>query len=234
MNKRMIFSVLASTMCLTMLAGCGAGTNSDKSADEQEVSVTTDSEKGGDKVTVDKKTDKDHEHDYKKTVTTEATCTSDGEAKLECECGDTKTEKIEATGHAWKDATCNNPKTCSKCGKTEGNALGHKWGDGYVSKEQTCEEKGSYSYKCTRCGEVYTAETPALGHNYYKGKCSRCDKDDPNYVAKAEHVHSYEDVYQEVNGTKQLMYKRCSGCGDTKAVAKNTATAEPTTEENKG
>jgi len=32
----------------------------------------------------------------------------------------------ECTGeHAWTDATCTEPKTCSVCGKTEGEALGH-------------------------------------------------------------------------------------------------------------
>lgn len=27
--------------------------------------------------------------------------------------------------HEWADATCEEPKTCTKCGKTEGDALGH-------------------------------------------------------------------------------------------------------------
>ena len=29
--------------------------------------------------------------------------------------------------HTWEDATCETPKTCSVCGKTEGEALGHNW-----------------------------------------------------------------------------------------------------------
>ncbi|MCI8986084.1 MAG: hypothetical protein HFI60_09060 [Lachnospiraceae bacterium] len=27
--------------------------------------------------------------------------------------------------HEWKEATCTEPKACSKCGKTEGSALEH-------------------------------------------------------------------------------------------------------------
>lgn len=29
--------------------------------------------------------------------------------------------------HTWDEATCSKPKTCSICGKTEGESLGHKW-----------------------------------------------------------------------------------------------------------
>ena len=31
--------------------------------------------------------------------------------------------------HSWEPATCDKPKTCSECGKTEGDPLGHKWGE---------------------------------------------------------------------------------------------------------
>jgi len=33
----------------------------------------------------------------------------------------------EPTGHDFAAATCDTPKKCSKCGKTEGDALGHDW-----------------------------------------------------------------------------------------------------------
>lgn len=42
--------------------------------------------------------------------------------------------------HSWKAATCTAPKTCTKCGVTEGNALGHTY------------ENGS----CKNCGEEDT------------------------------------------------------------------------------
>ncbi|MDO4973495.1 MAG: hypothetical protein Q4E38_04730 [Eubacteriales bacterium] len=31
--------------------------------------------------------------------------------------------------HSWEPATCDKPKTCSECGKTDGDPLGHKWGE---------------------------------------------------------------------------------------------------------
>ena len=40
--------------------------------------------------------------------------------------------------HEWKDATCEAPKTCAKCGKTEGEALGHKWEPATCTTPKTC------------------------------------------------------------------------------------------------
>lgn len=54
--------------------------------------------------------------------------------------------------HEWKEATCTEPKICTKCNKTDGNALGHEW------KEATCTEPKT----CTRCGKT---EGAALGHS---------------------------------------------------------------------
>ena len=45
--------------------------------------------------------------------------------------------------HEWAEATCTEPKTCTKCKETEGEPLGHNW------KAATCEEPET----CTRCGE---------------------------------------------------------------------------------
>lgn len=41
--------------------------------------------------------------------------------------------------HLWESASCETPKTCSKCGETSGNALGHTTTTG----------------KCTRCNENF-------------------------------------------------------------------------------
>ena len=46
--------------------------------------------------------------------------------------------------HEWKEATCTEPKVCTKCGKTEGDALGHTW------VEATCAEPKH----CSVCGET--------------------------------------------------------------------------------
>ena len=54
--------------------------------------------------------------------------------------------------HAWEEATCTTPKTCSRCKKTEGNPLGHEAG-----AEATC----TTDQTCIRCSYVYVAK---LGH----------------------------------------------------------------------
>lgn len=44
----------------------------------------------------------------------------------------------EALGHQWVDATCTEPKTCSVCGETEGELAGHVWKKNETGKFQTC------------------------------------------------------------------------------------------------
>ena len=61
--------------------------------------------------------------------------------------------------HDWQDATCTEPKTCIKCGKTEGEALGHTWADA------TCTE----SKTCSICGAT---EGEALGHIWIDATCT--------------------------------------------------------------
>ena len=53
--------------------------------------------------------------------------------------------------HEWADPTCTAPKTCVKCGKTEGEALGHEWIDATCTEAKTCSV----------CGAT---EGEALGH----------------------------------------------------------------------
>ncbi len=51
----------------------------------------------------------------------------------------------DLSGHNWKDATCTSPRTCTKCGATEGDALGHEWQDATYSKPKTCSRCGATS-----------------------------------------------------------------------------------------
>ncbi|MCM1135447.1 MAG: hypothetical protein NC400_07705 [Clostridium sp.] len=60
--------------------------------------------------------------------------------------------------HDWQEATCTEPKTCSKCGETEGEALGHTW------EEATCTEPKT-------CGVCKETEGEALGHNLSEATC---------------------------------------------------------------
>ena len=68
-----------------------------------------------------------------------------------------------ALGHSMTDATCTKPKTCSICGATEGEALGHTMSDA------TCTEPKI----CSVCGET---EGEALGHKLTEATCTEPSK----------------------------------------------------------
>ena len=61
--------------------------------------------------------------------------------------------------HDWTEADCTTPKTCAKCGKTEGEALGHTWVDATCAEPKTC----------SICGET---EGEALEHTWVDATCS--------------------------------------------------------------
>ena len=95
--------------------------------------------------------------------------------------------------HEWQEATCTEPKTCSKCGKTEGEALGHTWEEATCTKAKTCSICGQTEGKplghqatpatctedsvCSVCGEIVAK---AKGHNWVEATavkpktCKRC------------------------------------------------------------
>lgn len=49
-----------------------------------------------------------------------------------------------------------------------------------VTTAATCTNAGVRTYTCS-CGESYTEEIPAAGHNYVDGVCTVCGAVDPNY-----------------------------------------------------
>lgn len=73
--------------------------------------------------------------------------------------------------HTYKKATCTKPKTCSKCGKTQGSKLGHAF------KPATCTRPN----ECKVCGVL---SGKALGHNYVLGECTTCKDYSKSYCPK--------------------------------------------------
>lgn len=128
--------------------------------------------------------------------------------------------------HEWKEATCTEPQTCAKCGKTQGKELGHEWTESDCTHPQACsvcgETKGEaaghkwQSATCTEpqicsvCGE--TVGRPA-GHKWHAATCTApktCSACGSTEGALAEH---------KWKGASCTQPKICSTCGATEGEA---------------
>lgn len=64
--------------------------------------------------------------------------------------------------HQWKDATCTEPKTCTKCGETEGEPLGHTPGEWKLDEPSFVSATVWMRQYCAVCGERLDSELKAL------------------------------------------------------------------------
>jgi hypothetical protein len=101
-----------------------------------------------------------HEHEYVAEVTKPATCGAAGEKTFTCECGDSYTEVIPATGNHTYVAE--------------------------VTTEANCVLPGVMTYTCSVCGDTYTEVIPATGEHTFEGGtcqtpmiCSVCGAEGP-------------------------------------------------------
>ena len=93
--------------------------------------------------------------------------------------------ETEECSHSWVDATCTEPKTCTKCGETEGEPLEHLWVEGTGSVLQYCIQCGETielpkehvlddsTYMCIICGQNFlltVEEAIEIGMSYEKSK----------------------------------------------------------------
>jgi hypothetical protein len=125
------------------------------------------------------------------TVTTPATCTTDGVETRVCSnnSAHTETRTITALGHDWGDWTVTTPATCTTAGvrtrvckrdasHTETEtipALGHDWGDWTVTTPATCTTDGVETRVCKNDpSHIETRAIAALGHDWGDWDC-----DDP-------------------------------------------------------
>lgn len=123
-------------------------------------------------------------------------------------CGKTEGEPLP---HTWEDATCTAPKTCSVCKVTEGETLPHVW------KDATCTD----AKICTVCE---TVEGEALGHTWQDATCTvpkTCS------VCQVTEGETADHTWQEATCTAP---KTCSVCqlteGETAAHKWQEATTE--------
>ena len=134
-----------------------------------------------------------HKHSYSSSVSKQPSCTEKGTKTYSCSCGDSYSEEIPALGHDYsskitKEATETaegiRTYTCSKCQDSYTETIpklpaSHKHSySSSVSKQPSCTEKGTKTYSCS-CGDTYSEEIPALGHDMAGHKCRRCGYQDP-------------------------------------------------------
>ena len=118
-----------------------------------------------------------HTHEYTSTVTA-PTCTTAGFTTYTCDCGESYVDNlVDALGHNYVQS--GNVYTCSRCGDSY---TGHEHSYTEETTQPTCTTAGYTVYTCS-CGDSYTVDIPALGHNYVlvnqtgnvaTYECSRC------------------------------------------------------------
>lgn len=139
-----------------------------------------------------------HTHAYAAAIAKEPTCTEPGEKTFTCACGDSYTEAVPAKGH-----TYGADDRCTGCG--EMNPIhAHKYTEA-IAKEPTCTETGEKTYTCA-CGDNYTEEMPAKGHNYVDDVCADCgDVNDPYAVAPANAYLDWNHTLNDADNTITLI-----------------------------
>jgi len=113
-----------------------------------------------------------HTHDYALQKETAPACTKDGEKLYACDCGDSYTEAIKATGHSFSGPTCVEPAICAFCGAASETIGSHT----YTAKvtAPTCSAQGYTTYTCF-CGDSYEDDrTATVPHTYENYKCTVC------------------------------------------------------------
>ena len=85
----------------------------------------------------------------------------DNECDEECNrCGEKR-----IAPHRWEEASCEEGKHCTKCGKSEGEALGHEWEEATYEAPKTCK----------RCGKTEGEALKRPEETEDKG-CKKCNK----------------------------------------------------------
>ena len=166
-----------------------------------------------------------HSHKFTRNVKKEVTCFENGTALYECECGESYTEDIPATGkHIYeskieKEPTCGTEGikiyTCKVCGHTETEKIAKTGSHKYslnTEKKATCSSEGEKTYVCSVCGDSYIETIPKNSHNYTEKitkeptcseegirtfTCSVCGASYTESIAKTE--HNYVEVDRTVD-----------------------------------
>lgn len=91
----------------------------------------------------------EHTHVFELTASVEPTCTTDGQNTYTCQCGESYTETLQATGHKYFSA---------------------------ITKEATCVSEGERTFTCSVCNDTYTEAIPLVPHRFEGDSCVVCGK----------------------------------------------------------
>ncbi len=159
----------------------------------------------------------EHHHEWTEDASkaVAATCTEQGYKYYVCDCGEVRTEAVQATGHKWeKDSAASTAATCltngidvykcSACGETKqeqgATATGHTWVlNESTSTAATCVAEGVNNYKCANCNETKQEKVAATGVHTYVDTVVPPSCETGGYT---EHVcsvcgNNYRDAYTD-------------------------------------
>ncbi len=149
------------------------------------------------------------------------------EPKTCSECGETEGE---ALGHTWKEATCTEAKTCSVCGETEGEALGHTWVEATCTTPKTCSVCGATEGEALghQVSEWETTEEASCSEEgTEQGTCETCNETITRAIDKVEHTPGDWEVTEEATSGKEgTQTKYCTVCGQVLESQNYTLTDE--------
>ena len=96
--------------------------------------------------------------------------------------------------HTWAEATCEVPKTCTECGKTEGEITGHLWTEATYAAPKTCEV----------CGLTEGTSIPVCVEKSSDSSTEKFTYDDKgNLIGSVEYSITKSFVYEyDSNGNK--------------------------------
>ena len=165
-----------------------------------------------------------HTHHMTPVAANPATCTEDGnkayyvcsgcskwfeDATGNVEITDHSSVVIEALRHDFAPATCTAPKTCSRCGATEGTPLGHDFAVSWSS------DASGHWHACSRCdakdGEATHTPDREAATETDPIKCTECD-----YIITPALVHTHTgggggSYYAPVVPDMPMLYRGCTG-----------------------
>ncbi|MBO5982814.1 MAG: hypothetical protein J6Q06_02970, partial [Clostridia bacterium] len=150
------------------------------------------------------------EHVYAEEVTTPAGCETVGEMTYTCQCGDSYTEEIPATGHAYGEWAYNNDGTHSRVCANDATHVEMNSCSGGVA---TCTNAGL----CEVCDGAYI---PALEHKYPENWTNNGEnhikvcENDSTHVISENHTHVEIDRKDADCDNGEVITMTCQ-CGNT-------------------